>query len=399
MPRRVSVEEMDESTLLLPAGEPQEIPGDVSEQWEEFEKFRDQEDAANKGMTVWVYRIPTDARGNPESNMDTRLLFTAPIDLYSLPQLYDRIKKEYMPRGYGVGIFRVMIRQNNVKGVKWQKVVTLEKGAKDDEPEAKPDNSGTSIAAVAQLFQKTLDDAMRANRELIGQLLTRQNVAPPDPFGGAQQIVAMVTGLAGVLMKPAAGAGGGIAEQVSGIREILKLSNDLGALRGGGGDDAGGDGNSISSILQAAAPYANLLKDLLARAPAPAAPVHRLPPPPMRAEPARAPNPQTVTAPQAQGNDPMLLQLAKHVSDICDLIAQGKAEPEGVALLILDAVPAEYDDRFYEIVAADNWLTKLAAIEPRVRQHTEFFTAVRARIMQEFAEDSEAVPGNPAAPV
>jgi hypothetical protein len=85
-----------------------------------------------------------------------------------------------------------------------------------------------------------------------------------------------------------------------------------------------------------------------------------------------------------------LLTLKKHLGDICTLIDGGSAEPEGIALLILDAIPEEQDEKFYSIVADENYMLKLTAVEPRVRQHAEFFSKVRARILQEFAEDAGA---------
>ena len=90
----------------------------------------------------------------------------------------------------------------------------------------------------------------------------------------------------------------------------------------------------------------------------------------------------------------MLLQLAKHVSDICTLREQGQGDASGIAKMIMDAVPEKYDEKFYSIVADESWLMKLAALDRRVNDHAEFFGEVRAAILAEFAEEAEPEPSS-----
>ena len=402
-----------------------EIPGDVSEQWEEFEKFRDEADSADKGMTVWVYRIPTDARNNPISNTDTRLLFTSPIDAVdSLPALFSRIKKEYMPRGYGVGMFRIMIRQNQGRGVKWMKVYTLEKGALDDDPIPVTDptapKSDPAMAIVAA--------AMDRQTAMIERLMNERGGAQPivNPMEQTQQMVTMITSIAGILVNRPVAAGGAvptIAEQISGVREIMKLGKEL------GGDGLGALGESeeqgLTGILKSVAPIAELLKTMIERAPArpPIAPPRLAGPGVRRAPPASAapihgaggpvnapgtatgvPHAEKVAANEnlahymhnRHGDQAMLLKVTEITNDLITLHETQGADPASLGAALVPMIPAEIEDRLLDLLESNNWFEKLCAFNARVKDHRAFFEGVRTAVLAEYesgGEPAEIVPG------
>lgn len=429
MARKSSIDrdEMAGAVVIDDSGVIPMVDVDVSDDSEVFEQFRESGESETAGKVIWVYRIPTDSKNNPTGE-ESRHLFSAPIDRYDLPQLYDRIKKEYMPRGYGVGTFRILVRTAGQRGVHWKKLLVLEKGAHDDEPEVTTESSsGNNIAAVAQLFQKTLDDAMRANRDLIGQLLARQNAVPAiDPIQQALQLTAAISGMVTAVNSKQTligAATGGAVDTLGSIKEMFGFLKSIGVKIGTGDGDArdDGDDNSLSKMLEVGKPYVELLGKMIERAPvAPVPGARRTPPDAVQpqltgpaanatggASPARAMPPASAPAPSApifeptiihgtggsgtaEGTDPMLLELAKHVSDICTLLDRGQGEPAGVAKLILDSVPAKYDEKFYAIIADESWLLKLASLDRRVNNHAEFFGQVRALILAEFADDTES---------
>ena len=270
MPRRVNADEREEAVELIPAGsdyEGEASPGDASEQWSEFEQFRDQAESDRRGMLIWVYRIPTDAQGIPVTGGETSLLFTAPIDTYpSLPTVFDRVKKEYMPRGYGRALIRIQVRREKKTGVLWQKVFTIEKGARDDEPEA-VGKIGGDIAALAAIFQRTLEAQQQQNRELIARILSAQNQAGAvDPMGQARGIIEMVTAITAAINsgKPAAAlaAPQTLGEMAGGFREMLKLSREFGNPGVASDEDEGG----VVGVLKAASPFADMIKELIVQA-------------------------------------------------------------------------------------------------------------------------------------
>lgn len=406
--RQVSEQERDDSVTVLVPGEGESDAPDASQQWEEFEALRDQGDAGTAGMYVWVYRIPTDAAGNPQSNVETELLFTAPIDVYTLPQLYDRVKREYMPPGMGRELIRMQVRREKMRGVLWQKVVRVAKGSRDDDAGAPSARATEPNVGGIEALARAITGAMQQQNALMLRLFESQRAAPPpDPLAGAEKMVTMITGLAGILVNKTAPAGpatNSLTDMIGAIKQIRELADDMGPTERG---DGGERGDSVTGILTAGKPVIELLTALIQRSPAApaAAPPRRLPPAALRSPtpapgtvPAQQPlggtPPIQPTAPTAQGDDPMLLLLSKHVSDICDLIEAGKADAEGIARLVLDAVPEQYDDKFYAIIADEHWLKKLAAVEPRVMNHADFFSHARTFILAEFSDDTQ--PGAPA---
>lgn len=405
--RNLSDAERDEAVTLVPIDEADaDMPGDAAKQWAEFDNLRDQGEAATAGMVVWCYQVPTDPSGQPASGAESALLFSAPIDAYTLAQIFDRVKKEYMPRGSGRALVRISVRREKQRGVVWQKLFPIIKGVRDDEPEAGRGDDGGALGKLANM----IGDALNRQNAMIAELMRqqRQPVAQVDPIAQSRSIIEMVTALSAVLAKPVpaapAGSPTGLGELLTVFRDFRKLAREMGDDAPRGED---GEGNSIPQILQAGKPYVEMLTALIQRAPnAPVPGVRRLPP----AQPPVAPNPNaagsaSVMPPVAatptinttmgsaavtpQGTDPMLLQLKKHLGEICDLIETGTAEPEGMARLILDLVPDEMDEKFYGIVSDQYWMVKLKAVEPRVAQHAEFFGRVREFIMQEFTDETE----------
>ncbi|MGE0294703.1 MAG: hypothetical protein AB7P97_20320 [Hyphomonadaceae bacterium] len=413
--RGTTTQERDDAVLLAPVssidGDP--LDGDQADQWAQFELLRDASESGEKGFVLWCYREPVDNEGRPTGGK-LSFLFNAPIDAYDLSGIFDRVKNEFMPPGMTRTGIRIHVRKKQGTGIHLNQMFVVEK------PAQTASATNTNDAALGQLASM-IGDALNRQNQMIAELVRSQRTQPAaDPFAGADKIVAMVTGLAGVLTKtsaPAGPAANSITDMISAIKQIRELSQDMAPEpRDEGGS---GDANSIPAIMAAGKPYVEMLTALIQRAPnAPAPGMRRLPPPsrPLAGMTPARPNPNaagsasvspTIATPppvnatmgsaavMPQGDDPMLMLLAKHVSDICNLIEQGKAEPEGIARLILDAIPEQYDEKFYGIVADEFWQLKLAAVEPRVNAHAEFFGKVRAVILAEFAD--EEPPAEPTA--
>jgi len=410
----VSEAEREGAQVLMPADSESSL-GDQAQQWDEFDAFREQGESAQAGLNVWVYRVPSDTANNPISGARMSLMFTAPIDRYTIPQILERVKKEYMDRGRAKATIRIHVRKERGAGTLWNKLFLIEKSVADDEPEASSSNS--DIGAIAAVFQKSLDAAAQQNREMLAQLFQRMNAAPAvDPMLQTERMVTMVTGLAGVLAKPSAAVSpaASIAEQIAGVREILKLSQSLGS---DGGVAGGEETEGTVGVLKAIAPIADLVKELIVNArTVPAVPVRRRLAAPVSsplsgpapgtvpaqaaqpvAEPPRvtesvAPhgaieNPQSSAAPHGvKDEDAMFAKISEVLDGLVAKAEQG-ADPAALGELVADFIPEPYEQRFLNVLDSPHWFEKLAVLNSKVTLHRPFFDTLRAAILAQYAED------------
>lgn len=390
-------------------------PNDASEQWSEFETLRDQGEGAARGMFVWVYRIPTDAAGNPVSSVESEQLFVAPIDVYTLPQIFERVKKEYMSRGFGRSLIRIQVRREKVRGVLWQKVFAIIKGLNDDGPDATKgtdaSGDGNSIHALAQMFDRTLQAQQEQNRRLIEQMFSRQNSAPVDPMQQTERMLAMVasltTAINGRPVAAAAAPAQTLGEMASGFREMLKLSQEFGG--GGGGFD---EPEGALGTLKSLTPWAGVFEKLIDNMKSPAVPVpqmRRAPRLPASAMPhpdggngptapsapgiavQNAARSQGIPTPnQPTGSDPMLLKIVEMTNDLITLKSQG-GDPAQIGKTVAGMLTADVEDRLLDLLEADDWFAKLSGFNPRVTEHREFFQIVRDSLLAEY-EFSDEIP-------
>lgn len=419
----ISHDERESASVVLQAGE--DVGGDQSQQWAEFDAFRDQGDASTAGMSVWVYRIPTNAAGEPDGG-DSRQLFTSPIDRYTLQQIFERVKKGFMPRGYGTATIRIMVRRDKVRGVIWQKLFIIEKSSLDDEPEMGAKVADTSgVAALAE--------AMRQQNQLIIQLISRQQNAPVsqsppiDPIESAMKMVTAMTGMMGVLANrtaPAGPAASGVGDMIAGIREMMKLTREIGGMAGESADD-GADPDGAVGVLKAIAPIADLVKTLIVSGRAtpavpqlsgpvqaepaalPAQPARAAQPAPARpTQPARptvihpermpvdtavaSPPPPTETA-QFQGDNAMFGKVTEILGDLVKLAENG-SDATALGATVVDLIPEAYEQHFLTILESDNWFAKLAAFNPAVNSQPEWFAALRYSILAEYTDDADSTP-------
>lgn len=401
--RRMDPDEMQGAVTLEPVDDSR-IDVDVSDDSEAFDKFRESGDSETAGKVIWVYRIPTDSKNNPTGE-DARHLFSAPIDRYDLPQLYDRIKKDYMPRGYGIGTFRIFVRTVGQRGVHWKKLLVLEKGAHDDEPLPAPPEIKSGDPAVAALAE-----AMRQQNELLSRLFeARQNsVPPPDPMAQTERMLAMVASLTTAINgrpTPAVGTPQTLGEMANGFREMMKLSREFGGDSGAGGED---EAEGALGVMKSLTPWAGVLEKLLdgiknqpARAlPAPQPNVLRREPPRVAGRPptqeeiaARAAQTQPaapmmakppIRAPQnSPGGDAVLMKIVELTNDLITLKNNG-GEPVGIGKTLTGMVTSDMEERLLDLLEPDDWFDRLAAFNPKIREHKEFFTAVRDAMLSEY---------------
>jgi hypothetical protein len=386
---------------------------DVSDDAEVFEQFRSAAETERAGVELAVYRVPTDFKNNPTGE-EGRHLFSTPIDRYDLPQLYDRIKKEYMPRGYGVGTFRLMVRRKGMRGIIWKKLIVLEKGMADDEPLPPMPEIKSGDPAVSALA-----DALNRQNELLSQLFMRQQAPQnlPDPMAQTERMLAMVASLTTAINgRPvAAGPSQTLGDMASGFREMLKLSREFGGGdSGGGGDEEGG---GVAGVLKAAAPFADVLKALIERqgAAVPALPAPQAQPRMMRREPPRAPAPprpqpprQNVTAAGGSVNEPgrvsgiplantpgenaVLMKIVEMTNDLIQL-RNGGGDPALIGKTFAGMVPPNVEDQLLDLLDANDWFEKLCAFNPAVAPHRDFFQIVRDSMLAEYEFEAEIPAG------
>lgn len=406
---RISEEERENAVELIEAGSEYDgvpNPGDASEQWGEFESFRDQAESARRGMLIWVYRIPTDAQGIPVTGGDTSLLFTAPIDTYpSLPMVFNRVKKEYMPRGAGRTLIRIQVRREKKPGVLWQKVFTIEKGTSDDEPETSTVKPLDGIGDIARVIQQAMAAQAEQNRALIATLIARQNSASPvDALAQTREMISMVAALTTAMNgRPVAAPGpaASVTEQLQGFREMMKFARDMGGEFGGGDDDEPGALGVLKSLTPWAGVFEKLLTGMQNRPALPAPPMQR---PPMRRR-IMPPNPNlagasaqpsVVTAQPAPPVNPktpedaaMLLKIVEFSNELITLKNNG-ADPAVIGKQIPDALTPEIESRVLDLLERPDWFKTLSGFNPLVREHEEFFTKVRDAFMAEYEIEGDA---------
>lgn len=369
----------------------------------DFDAFADemrQSESADAWITVT--RVPMDAQGNPRANSrHAAHLFQEPLGANTVADIIERIRNGFMSPGEK-GMFRVIGSQKGVRGIKFNKLLSIERAKeKSDGPQV--GNTFEQMMRAMQESQRLADE--RAER-MISALTTRVS-SPQDPI---DQMAKMMTAM-GTMMGPmmAAMAGRPLAPPTSGADEMVKLATTMKTLQGlfgGGGGDPAPDDGSLLSIVKALAPVAGPALQLMTEAkrsenlqrsrqpaqlpapqkpkPAPNKPVENPSPTPVATE-----TPSTTT--EQEQNKMDLAEMKKNLDTVCDLCEAGKS-PEQVAKLVLAAVPQEADEDFLALLDNDDYVNNMALLNPRVEPHRAWFEQLRAALLAEYEPDANPTP-------
>lgn len=365
----------------------------------EFDTFADemrQSEVSDAWITV--YRIPLDAQGNPRPNTKhTSELFREPLGAATIHDIIERVRADFIRAGETKIMVRVVGSQKGQRGVKFNKIFTVEKAnEKPGAPKAANDSFSQMMLAM-QEAQRVSDERF----ERMVTMMQGRGVAS-DPI---DQMTKIMTAM-GTMMGPmiAVMAGRPVTPATSSTDELIKTVTAMkqiqGLFGGGGGEAAPPEDESVVSIIKALAPMAGPALQLmvegkraenirLAKLPAPPKPKPSLTAPNKQAKPATTSAPPTDTpapSPDQEQKNMELAEMKKNLDTVCDLLASGK-DPAEIAKLVLSIVPEEKDNEFFELIANDDYVNNMALLNPRVEEHRAKFEELRKALLAEYEPD------------
>lgn len=386
---RVTDEREAEDGVLLGAG--MDAESSDPDQERAYEEFRAQSEVEKTGMMTRVYMIPQNERGEPNISTKMEFLFSAPIDQYTLDEIFRRVQLDFMEPDDKRWWVRVMVRKEGRNGVLMNNLHPVRALPKTARVSATGTPQREGVGEVLAAVREMLADSQRRNDESIARALQLR----PQPEGfSARDFIQFMTssqektmGQFTAMVQALAGARGngsteptGIMGMVSALRAIKGLSDDLGG--GGGGDGEGGD--STLGVIKALGPPVTAFIELMGKNKPVASP--QLPPVPAPATTPVAGEPVGRVAASetpAQNEAAMLAILKGNLKQIADAAAVG-ANPAEVAKQVLESLPEAFDDPIYDLLSAPDWFPRLIAIQPEVSAHQEWFGKLRGEILASF---------------
>lgn len=422
---RLSASDRADAVTLIPA--PDGVNPDTGEPDDKdfedgFTDWRESLKVDSKAGTVTAYRIPINERGELASGFKGQTdIGSWPHDLYTLDELIDKIRAEYMGADTRWAV-RFVGRVRGERGVRFNQIMMI---GKSHQPSIAPAKESTSdlLRAVSEMNSQ--------NQAMFARLMETRpvNTGPGFDMAGAATLITAIGGavspiIAAMITKPAVPA---IAPDFNGIAGLLTA---VGKFAGRGGSaPAASDMGEWAEILKAVAPMATpFIQGLMAaRAAQTAAPpaVPALPapgtvptPPPAPAQPAPGavaqrptpppppavvagfdtptPPPPAAPSPEQQAVLAQLMKLKPEIDGLVQVAGVPGNDPVNVANLYFEqGMLTASDDNYAAIcdfIADPNWKTKAAMVnaqisDPNLATFFEaFITQVRARILTEDAE-------------
>lgn len=361
-----------------------QVPLSDDSQETAFEELRSQSGAESDQKVMWVYRVPTDAKGAPITRGQMEQLISTPIDAMSIDQVLETVRNEFMADDDRVWLIRVHVRKPGQRGILWQQVYTVRKALKA-KATAQESKLGEVISAVREM------QAMHMQRE-------QPRAVPAQDNFGIREILAMQQqSMQNTIAMMAAMNGGGAksasADPMDAMSKMIAMMGQMNSLReslgGGGGDD-----NSTLGLVKALAPMGvGLMEVLKKNQPAQlAAPVATLPHQGPPAVAAPIPNATGPAAIQPLNTDaPMIAELRKNLEALADIAATNPDAKE-TAAMVLSQLPEEYDNQIYQLLSGGNWFAQICILQPKMKPHEAWLTTVRDEILASFAEGDTPAP-------
>jgi hypothetical protein len=349
---------------------------------EAINNFRDSLAGAENKGTLWVYRLPTDERGEVIAAAKPASLFSAPIDRFELEELGARLRSQYMKPGERA-VFRLTVTQRGTQGLRLNRLLILERERVEEAP-----NARESMTEILRVIQESNQAAADRTERLLGALHVQRAAAPAtDPMQQSLAIVAAITGLTHSLVRQSPmTAPASSSDPMATMETTMRVMARMRSFFDGGGGDGEGDPDGLASILRAAGPIVATIGELARRPamlPAQAAPARRRG---VRAAPGAAPAVAPATAQQEV--EPMIAQLRPQFEALTQAARDG-GDPLAVAPLVLEAIPegSPVEARFVEFLQRPNWFATVVAVYAPAREHAEWFLKLRDAILAEFEAD------------
>jgi hypothetical protein len=410
---------------------------DVEQAFDEWRKgFEDSESP----VTIRAFRIPLDEQGRASHSASGQIrLGTWPVDQYDFDTLCDKLKREFMPPGDTLMAVRLIGTLTGKAGVRFNKIVTLQRPNSIDPPGTVPKDGMAEIMRSMQdsnermmrLFQEMrgpgANDASAGGNQSMMQTIAMMRVLM-EPT--TQMMGPMLAALAGRPLPPAA-PGGSMKELI----ETMMLMDKFMGRRGGGGSDEPDWMKLTTAVTGVAKPLLEMAaarsmegtrtrKSLTAPVqPAPPAPVQPAPFQP-GAPTTAAPTPVTpasvrpvapssgvdlsrpsplpagslaqganIEAPSSQlpqGDSSMFAEYKKQVDALVD-VARNGADPVAVANAFFEQTMMELNDADYGRLAAivenESFVSTIGIYNAQVKEYGSFFADLRAQLIKRIAEE------------
>jgi hypothetical protein len=396
-------------------GSPDQWDPDTETAYAQWREDLDHSQATGK---LRVMRVPMDESGNPMlSAKGQSELFTCAVDQMTMDEVVVKVRREFMPKPMRVTAVRCMGFEKNKSGLRFNRIIVVEKG---EQPETPQNSNQPSVQDLIALINAQTEAAAKRQEEFFNKLLEARTAQPAvDPMVLALGMLEKLGGIARSFMPtvtaPVSQPAGSALAQLGETLGVMKLLKDFtGSLAGASseGDDEGGEGVAgiVKSVAGAIKPLAEgyaqsqlaKLEVIRRSAPpratppklaAPAAPKPQVPASPSPAASISEAAPVAPAAPSQEETE-MLDTIRAQLDNVCNLAQQG-ADPKEAAGLVMDLIPDKYDDHLYRLVASERFVKNLALLNKRVNEYAPWFEQLRAAMLAEFDTGEPSVPSVP----
>lgn len=362
----ISQHEKDNATVLIPADEFHERygHGEESDDEKEWRKFQEELSDGIEYAKMTVYRVPTNERGQPERKQMS-FCFECGLQDYSFSQLCGRIQSEY-----GGGVYRLQVRDENGRLVK-NKGISVEAPKGD---EKRGNNVGEIVDSITRVQRET--------QMMLRQAMQPANNAPPvDPIKQMTEMMAAVGAMMGAIgLRP---------EPPPPPKTLLEQMQEFAMIKELMGGDNGNDNGLYSMLTETIRAFG----------------------PPLAAAISAGQNQgaldsrgvmvnKSLPQPEAQPSKEDLEKMEydkqmKQQIGVLLLNARAGADTKKFAQLIVDNTPDDKLDALDEWLRADDFLEKLIAADPKVKDFRNWFIALRDQVIKLLDEmiDGDDEPG------
>lgn len=398
--------------------------------YDAFQAWREGfQDSETPGM-IRAFRLPMDEQGKPSLTSTGQVrLGSWPVDQYDFDTLCDKILREYMLPTENVMAVRLIGTLTGKTGVRFNKIVTLQR----------PNNSMALISGPPG-SKDNFADILRAMQESNERILKMMS---PGPAGGGSQdqlmqTVAMMRALNEPMMqmmgpmmaalagRPASAGGSSMKEAIETMVLLDRFMGRRSPVSGSGGGSSSTTVEIIKAVSGIAAPLLQLAnKNAEAQAVQRRRPQPK-PVPSPTATPTPAPGPtgstletapaqpvdlpmdrpsslppgslsqgHNVDTPSSQLGDPAMFAETKKQIDALVDVARGGADPAAVADLFFEQTMLTLDDANYgqlaNLIESNAFLGTIGLYNSQVKDFAEFFTTMRSRLVERItAEDHDS---------
>lgn len=373
---------------------------------EEIELFAliDDFNASDPKSQVRVYESK-EPGPNTRGQLPLAYLFTFTPGQLSSQMLLDKVAEDHGPGNYEAHIYAP--HPGHGGAIKLARKIKFEIGQTRDEKEdslpfrRRRKSSGDSPSEIMRTFAEMMAAQNERTEAMIREVLNRQSGGIQDPISAMVQMMGVMVQFQQMMPKPPPAPS--LIDEVQKLAMLKEIFSDI-----GGGGDTSESGVWLKMLDKFGTPLVNALGQPQP-AQVPGAPVMQLPyqpqphaqfpgymtnpqardpnkampmPPPQNAQIPHVPQPQPKPS---QKDDP---EMKANVNRLVGFAKMG-IDAGYVAEQILNLTPEADEEKLYNFIAADNCIELMAAVNPEVNQHREFFNELRSHILAAFTQEGE----------